>query len=180
MHKRVILKAIFTFVTIATIGLVAYASHLPFLFPSLGPTAFLLFYKPLSETSSPKNAILGHLVGIVCGYLGLAIFGLVGSTSAFLHGVSIQYIGSAAVALTLTSALTSWWKVEHPPAGATTLIISLGIINTVPDLAIMIISIVVLCIVGWILNNISGIKYPLWKWKPSVATTSPDELSTYP
>jgi CBS-domain-containing membrane protein len=180
MFKRHILKALLTFITIAGIGLLAYATQLPFLFPSLGPTAFLLFYKPMSETSSPRNTILGHLIGIVCGYLGLVVFGLIGSASAFDGGTSMQYIGSAAVALTLTSALTSWWKVEHPPAGATTLIISLGIMNTISDLTIMIAAIIVLCMASWVFNRMSGIPYPLWKWKPSVAATSSGELSNYP
>src|SRR6476469_9873760 len=56
------------FVTIAILAGVAMISHTPFVFPSLGPTAILLFYTPLSPTASPRHTIYGHAIGILCGY----------------------------------------------------------------------------------------------------------------
>ncbi|MGH9626224.1 MAG: HPP family protein, partial [Bryobacteraceae bacterium] len=53
---------------IAILAGVAMVSHTPFVFPSLGPTAILLFYSPLSPTASPRHTIYGHAIGILCGY----------------------------------------------------------------------------------------------------------------
>jgi len=50
------------FVTIGVLAL-ALVSRNPFVFPSLGPTAYLLFFSPLGKTSSPRNTIFGHAIG---------------------------------------------------------------------------------------------------------------------
>ncbi|MGB6823682.1 MAG: HPP family protein, partial [Candidatus Acidiferrales bacterium] len=56
------------FITIAVLALLALVSRNPFVFPSLGPTAYLVFFSPLAKTSSPRNTILGHAIGLICGY----------------------------------------------------------------------------------------------------------------
>ena len=48
----------------------------PFIFPSLGPTAFLLFYTPTLPAASPRNTLCGHAIGAAAGYLALVLFGL--------------------------------------------------------------------------------------------------------
>jgi CBS domain-containing membrane protein len=50
------------FVTIGVLAVFALVS-----FPSLEPTAYLLFFTPLGRTSSPRNTVLGHAIGLVCG-----------------------------------------------------------------------------------------------------------------
>lgn len=47
---------------------VAMISRTPFVFPSLGPTAFLLFLTPRTPPASPRHTILGHAIGIACGF----------------------------------------------------------------------------------------------------------------
>lgn len=45
----------------------------PCVFPSLDPTAYLLFFGPLGTLSSPRNAILDHAIGLLCGvFVGVA------------------------------------------------------------------------------------------------------------
>jgi CBS domain-containing membrane protein len=46
----------------------AFLTHNPFVFPSLGPTAYLFFFTPLAQTASPRNAVLGHAVALCCGW----------------------------------------------------------------------------------------------------------------
>jgi hypothetical protein len=58
------------FFTIAMLAGLAMASRTPFVFPSLGPTAFLFFFTPTLPTASPRNTLLGHAIGIACGYTG--------------------------------------------------------------------------------------------------------------
>src|SRR5690349_5631574 len=63
------------FITIAVLALLSFVTHSPFVFPSLGPTAYLMFFSPLADTSSPRNTLLGHAIGLVCGYAAFAITG---------------------------------------------------------------------------------------------------------
>ncbi|MGH9617166.1 MAG: HPP family protein [Acidobacteriaceae bacterium] len=55
------------FFTIALLALLAVVTDSPFVFPSLGPTAYLVFIAPLAENSSPRNTIMGHGIGLICG-----------------------------------------------------------------------------------------------------------------
>ena len=55
------------FATIALLAAVAMISRTPFVFPSLGPTAFLFFFTPRAPAASPRNTIYGHAIGIVFG-----------------------------------------------------------------------------------------------------------------
>ena len=55
------------FLSIAILSTAAWATGSPFVFPSLGPTAYLLYLNPLSEAASPRDSLLGHGIGILCG-----------------------------------------------------------------------------------------------------------------
>jgi CBS domain-containing membrane protein len=71
------------FITIGVLALLAFLSRNPFVFPSLGPTAYLLFFSPLAKASSPRNTIVGHAIGLICGY---AAFCFDGRWSATVRG----------------------------------------------------------------------------------------------
>jgi hypothetical protein len=49
-------------------GLLAWETRLPWVFPSLAPTVVLMFETPLRPQASPRNAVIGHGVGIGVGY----------------------------------------------------------------------------------------------------------------
>ncbi len=51
---------------------------------------------------------------------------------------------------------------SHPPAGATTLIISLGIVTRPFHLLIIEIAVVALCLQAIIINRRAGLDYPWW------------------
>src|SRR5215472_3743070 len=65
-----------SFVTIGLLALVAVVTHNPFVFPSLGPTAYLFFFSPLAEASAPRNAIYGHAIGLACGFFAYYVTGM--------------------------------------------------------------------------------------------------------
>lgn len=64
------------FLSIALMALLAVATGVPFVFPSLGPTAYQLFFFPRAPASSPRNTLMGHLIGIGCGYGAFRIAGM--------------------------------------------------------------------------------------------------------
>lgn len=156
-------------VSIGLMSLVALLTDQPFVFPSLGPTAFLLFYTPTLPTASPRNTLCGHLIGAASGYASLAVFGLLDAGPAILVGVSWSRVGAAALSLALTSGLMVWLKVPHPPAGATTLIVSLGLIASVPKLGVLMLGVLLLVVQGFAINRLAGIPYPIWSPPPDRA-----------
>src|SRR3954447_11712584 len=61
------------------VGLLGLAAGQPWLFPSLGPTAFLQAEKPGQASSRFYNTVVGHLVGLGAG---MAAVSLLGASSA--------------------------------------------------------------------------------------------------
>src|SRR5262249_34471484 len=134
----------------------------PFVFPSLGPTAFLLFYTPTAPAASPRNTLCGHAIGILCGYGSLWLTGLQDAPPAMATGVDGPRAGAAALSPAATGALAVLFRVPHPPAGATTLIISLGIVTKPFSLLTIEVAVLVLTLQALGINRLAGIDYPLW------------------
>jgi CBS domain-containing membrane protein len=161
------------FATIALLAAVAMATRTPFVFPSLGPTAFLFFFTPRAPAASPRHTIYGHAIGIVCGYGALWLFGLEHAPPAMATGVSAGRVGAAALSLASTGALMILFKAAHPPAGATTLIISLGIVTRPFHLLVIEIAVAILTLQAIVINRLAGIDYPLWALRSRPAITEP-------
>ncbi len=154
------------FVTIGLLAGIAVISRAPFIFPSLGPTAFLLFFTPTLPTASPRNTLYGHAIGILCGYSSLWICGLAHAPAVTVAGVDGHRALAAALSLASTGALMILLGAPHPPAGATTLIISLGILTKPLHLVTIEIAVAVLTLQAIAINRLAGIKYPLWRQPP--------------
>ncbi|RKT53805.1 HPP family protein [Saccharothrix australiensis] len=163
------------FLTTAVIGAVALGTGQPLLFPSLGPTAFLLFAQPHLAPASPRNTVLGHLIGVLAGATGLAVFDLWRTAPDLTH-VTWARTGAAALALALTCGAMTALAVPHPPAGATTLIVSLGLLRTPAHLAILMVGVIGLTTLGYLVNRLAGVPYPIWR--PVAAT--PDDRRPEP
>lgn len=158
------------FITIAILAGVAMVTRTPFVFPSLGPTAFLFFFTPTGPTASPRNTIIGHAIGIGCGYGALLLFGLAHAPPAIATGVDLPRVGAAALSLAATGAVMILLKAPHPPAGATTLIISLGIVTKPFNLFVIEIAVALLTIQAFVINRLAGLDYPLWTRRDQTRT----------
>lgn len=150
------------FVTIAVLALLALVSRNPFVFPSLGPTAYLLFFSPLAKSSSPRNTIFGHAVGLICGYAAFLVTGAGALPFGEHSGIFWPRILAAALSLSATGALMVLLEISHPPAGATTLIVSLGIISKPGELVIIEVAVFLLVAQALVINRLAGLPYPLW------------------
>jgi CBS domain-containing membrane protein len=149
------------FITIAVLTVLAAATGVPFVFPSLGPTAYLLFFSPRAEASSPRNTVLGHAIGLTCGYCALWATGL-GTVQSGPDTLGWHRVAAAALSLSVTGELMVLWKVSHPPAGATTLIISLGFISSPLYLVVIMIAVLLLTAQAFCINRLAGLQVPLW------------------
>lgn len=58
------------------------------------------------------------------------------------------------------------FRVSHSPAGATTLIVSLGLLSKPLDLFIIEITVLLLTLQALIINRLTGLPYPLWENRP--------------
>ncbi|HYG67891.1 MAG TPA: HPP family protein, partial [Anaeromyxobacteraceae bacterium] len=148
------------FVTIGLLAGVAVISGTPFVFPSLGPTAFLFFFDPAAPSATPRNAVIGHAVGILCGWGSLVLFGLEDAGSAMATHVTVERALAAALSLAATGAVMILLRAPHPPAGATTLIISLGALTRPFHLALIEVAVALLALQAVAINRLAGLDYP--------------------
>src|SRR5262249_13010898 len=139
-------------------------------FPSVGPTAFLLYFVPTTSAASPRNTLCGHAIGIICGYCSLCLMGLANAPSAGLEEIHWPRALAAALSLAATGALMILFQIVHPPAGATTLIISLGFITRPAHLVIMEIAVALIVAQAIVVNRCAGIEYPLWSKRDQFAS----------
>jgi CBS-domain-containing membrane protein len=70
---------------------------------------------------------------------------------------------ASALALSLTGAVMVLLHVNHPPAGATTMIVSLGILAKPGYLPIIEIAVVLLAAQAFAINRLAGLPYPIWR-----------------
>ena len=165
-HARIPVLALFSFVngciSIGIMAALAVVTHSPFIFPSLGPTAFLFFYTPRAPSASPRNTVVGHTIGVLAGYFSLVVTGLTAAGPALAVGVTWPRVIAAALSLGLTAGLMVLSRSPHPPAGATTLIVSLGILTKPWQLLLLMVAVVLLTLQAFAINRLAGIPYPLW------------------
>jgi CBS-domain-containing membrane protein len=152
--------------TIALLAALAMVTGTPLVFPSLGPTAFLLFFDPTTPAASPRNTLLGHAIGLVCGYCALLVTGLEHAGPAMVVGVDAARVLAAALSVGFTGALMILFGAAHPPAGATTLIVSLGILSRPSDLLVIEVAVGLLTLQAIGIQRLAGLDGPLWARKP--------------
>ena len=87
-------------------------------------------------------------------------------------GVHAPQVLGAALSLSATGALMALFRVSHPPAGATTLIVSLGIISKPKELIIIEVAVFLLTTQALAINRLAGLPYPLWKDHTNAGTIS--------
>lgn len=143
-------------IVLALAGCVGLLLHQPWLFPSLGPTATLFFESPEQESARPLNTLVGHVVGILVGLGCLWLFGLAGAPPAPVGGLTPGYVAAGALSVAVTTIVLTVLHRPHPPAGASTLIVSLGILTSPSQLLSMMGAVVLITVAGWGGNALLG------------------------
>lgn len=143
--RRQVGTAAYAGVLFTALGLIAWGTGQPFIFPSLGPTAFVLAFDRHSDRAHLLQIVLAHLIGGVAGLLAWTVVGpgvSITATPAPASAEGLQLTVSATVSIILTTwGMIATGKV-HPPACATTLIVSLGLLSTVFRVGIIVASVV--------------------------------------
>ena len=145
-----------TFFHFAVLGLITIATGRPFLFPSLGPSAYLLATGEQPREEGPYHVIGGHAVAVVSGLIAYEL--VANNVSAYVvfdrpdpaFTMELLYLSaSATVAMMLTTATMLVTKTNHPAACATTLIVALGLMGGVEDAVIIVVAVAIL----WYLHD---------------------------
>jgi hypothetical protein len=147
MNRRRIGTSLYASVLFTVLGLVAWVTGQPFVFPSLGPSAFILAFDQRGGRTATYRIVAGHLVGAVAGLFAYALLAdgvSLTSAPAALSPDGFRLAASGVVSI----ALTSWGMIatdaNHAPACATTLIVSLGLLSTPVEAATIVASVVIL------------------------------------
>lgn len=155
------------FISIAILTVLAKVFQTPFIFPSLGATAFLVFFTPTTPAASPRNTLCGHAVGIVCGYVALWTTGLQHAGPAIVAQLSWTRILAVSLALATTGGLMILLNVPHPPAAATAMIVALGVVTRPTYLVVLEAAVALLVGQAIVINRLTGVRYPLWATVPT-------------
>jgi hypothetical protein len=130
-------------------GALALAFHQVWLFPSLGPTAFLQTETPGEKPARFYNTTVGHLIGLLAG-LGAVLVFAAGDPPVFTaHALTWGRVLASVAAVALTSLGGHLLKAQHPPAAATTLLITLGGFRpTLHDMLAIVVGVLLVAVVG--------------------------------
>lgn len=112
---------------ILAVGLSGVAGGQPWLFPSLGPTVFLLVENPQLPSARFYNIVVGHAIGFGAGCLAITILGAENAPSVLAdHRLTLIRVWAALVAVVLNMLGVILARASHPPSAATTLLVALG------------------------------------------------------
>ena len=112
---------------ILVLGAIGWATKQPLIFASLGPTAYELVEQPQLKSARSYNIVVGHLIGMGAGFVAIYLFNAWTAPNVLSTGIiSAQRLWATTLAATLTTLFTLILKAGQPAALATTLLISLG------------------------------------------------------
>lgn len=137
-------------------GLLGLAAGNPWLFPSLGPTAFLQAANPQQPESRFYNTLVGHLLGIAAAVAAIMLTGALAEPSVLAtHQLYPHRVWASALAVALTLLFQLLLRASHPPAAATTLLITLGGFNlSWKDISTIMVGVLVVAVFGEILRRL--------------------------
>lgn len=144
----------------AALSIPAWITGLPLVVSSLGPSLLLAAATPDARESSPAALALGHGIAVAAALAVVAAFGLAGEPSVLAAGVTTARMFAAPAALTL--ALGGMLAVGrlHTPAGATALLVVLGIVRPGSDVAVLAVTIAyaagIVATFPWLARRLGG------------------------
>lgn len=145
----------------AILGALSWFTGLGFLLPSLGPSIFLLATLPDEEMNYPQRIIGGQFIGALSAIVAFQLLvgqPIIGDPIPPRSLLGFRQVLSTFLAAILTTAgmfVTNW---EHPPAYATTLIISLGFINDFRGAFVFFVAVLIVVAA----HELFGKRLPIW------------------
>ena len=139
------------FLHFTVLGLITLVSGQPFLFPSLGPSAYLMATGEKERAEGAYHVIGGHAVAVVGGMIAYMLFAQ--DVSAYVifdrpdpaFSWDLVFLwASATAAMMITTTTMLLTKTNHAAACATTLIVALGLMGGLADAVIIVTAVAIL------------------------------------
>lgn len=144
----------------ALLGALSLALGVPLLLPAVGASAYLVFADPAAPVAAPRNVLAGHALGAAIGWGMLLLFGLAGEPNSLSAAVTWPRVGAVAGALATTIGVLRALRCSHPPAGATTMIVAMGLLPQARHLADFVLAGAVVVLHAGLACRLAGHVYP--------------------
>lgn len=116
---------------VLALAAIGWATKQPLIFASLGPTAYELVEQPHVRSAKVYNIVVGHFIGLGSGFLAVYLLNAWTAPNVISAGiVSTERLWATTIAATLTTFFTLILRAGQPAALATTLLVSLGAMQT--------------------------------------------------
>jgi CBS domain-containing membrane protein len=134
---------------ILIVGATAFASGHPWMFASLGPTAYEQAEKSDQKSARLYNVIVGHFVGLGSGFAGMAIVGAWNAITVTANtSLPFDRMTASVIAATLTTFVNLILDSGQPAALSTALLVTLGAYDTPMGALWLAVGVVILGAIG--------------------------------
>ena len=106
--------------------------------------------------------MIGDVIGIGCGYGAFRIAGMPAPAALSRQVFDWRLVVAPGLSLAATAALKILLNASHPPADATTRIVSVGIITKLPYLVVIEVAVLVVTVQAFSVHRLAGLPYPVW------------------
>lgn len=134
---------------VLALAAIGWATSQPLIFASLGPTAYELVEQPRLPSARTYNVIVGHLLGLGSGLLAVYLLNAWSAPNVLSTGiVSTSRMWAATLSAVLTTFTSLLLKARQPAALATTLLVSLGAMQTRRDAVAIVAGVLLIAAIG--------------------------------
>ncbi|MFC6796755.1 MULTISPECIES: HPP family protein [unclassified Haladaptatus] len=147
MRRRRLRTSLYAGALFTVLGALAWVTGQPFIFPSLGPSAFILAVEQKGPATDLRRVVGSHFIGALAGLVAYLLFAngvVVTATLAPSSPDGLRLAASGILSISLTSFGMFETDTVHAPACATTLIVSLGLLSTPYEAATIVVSVTIL------------------------------------
>jgi len=131
------------------VGVIGLAAHRPWIFASLGPTAYLHAENPEHRSSRFYNTVAGHLVALGSGFFAVWVLNAWKAPDVMATGhLTMARVWTSTIAIGVTILLVLALRASHQPAGATTPLVALGTFQTFNDAIVVMIGVLLIAAIG--------------------------------
>lgn len=137
------------------IAAIGWAIHMPLIFASLGPTAYEQVEKPHTRSARPYNVLVGHFFGLGSGFLAVYLMNAWDAPHVLQTGIiTPPRIWAVVIAAVLTTLGTLALRARQPAALATSILVSLGTMQTGRDALAIILGVLIITAIGQPLRHL--------------------------
>lgn len=134
---------------VLALSAIGYFSRQPFIFASLGPTAYELVEKPKEKSARTYNVVAGHVIALGAAHLSLWLMHAYSAPKVAEAGfVSAPRMWAIVIAAVITTLVTLALHASQPAALSTALLVAIGSMQTRKDALIIVIAVAVITILG--------------------------------